>query len=184
MEEMPTGIYESLMQAVLSQRGYVHCPRNAKLKELNMKITIALLCAICISTASAKANAESIFVGKVRSVQTWPNGASFLQFELDPDRGLAWVSASFCERYIFGDPEASDCKAYNQYNFRVRGLAYDRSSGVIHVGRHVCARVENGLVRPIIRKAGHCDLTTVSVRQYYGLQRDWRWMDVISLQLN
>ncbi|HEX3441790.1 MAG TPA: hypothetical protein VHT93_15705, partial [Pseudolabrys sp.] len=148
-----------------------------------MKTIIALLCAASISTASTKANAESIFVAKVPWVQTWPNGASFLEFKLDPELGHAWVSASFCERYIFGDPAASECKPYNQYNFRVRGLTYDGSSGVIRIGGHVCAVVENGLVRPIIRQTGHCNLTSVKVRQDYEFPRYWRWMDVISLQL-
>ena len=148
-----------------------------------MKITIALLCAVSVLTASAKANAESIFVGKVPTVHTWPNGASFLDFQLDPDLGRAWVSASFCERYFPGDWAASDCRPYNRYKFRVRGLTYDGSSGVIHYGRHVCALVENGLLRPIVRQTGRCNLTSVTVRQDHGLQRDWRWMDVITLQV-
>jgi hypothetical protein len=160
----------------------VHYHRNAKLKELNMKIAVALLCAVSI-LAPAKAHAKSIFVGKVPTVQTWPNGASFLDFQLDPSLGRAWVSASFCEKYIPGDWAASDCRPYNRYKFRVRGLTYDGSSGVIRFGSHVCAMVENGLLRPIVRQTGRCNLTTVTIRQDQGLEGNWRSMDVITLQL-
>jgi hypothetical protein len=148
-----------------------------------MKIAIALLCAVSILAASSKANAESIFVGKVPTVQTWPNGASFLEFQLDPDLGRAWVSADFCERYFPADWAASDCRPYNRYKFRVRGLTYDGSLGVIRFGRHVCALVENGLMRPIVRQTGRCNLTTATIRQDYGFERNWRSMDVITLQV-
>ena len=139
-----------------------------------MKITIALLCAVSISAASAKANAESIFVGEVPAVHTFPNGASFLEFQLDPHQGHAWVSASFCEKYVTGDWAASDCRPYNRYKFNVRGLTYDGYSGVIHFGRHVCAVVENGPFHPIVHQTGRCKLTSVTIR----------WMDVITLQLD
>jgi hypothetical protein len=148
-----------------------------------MKIAIALLCVVSILPASAKADAESTFVGKVPAVRTFPNGAALLEFQLDPDLGRAWVSASYCEKYVSGDWAASDCRPYNRYKFSVRGLTYDGSSGVIHFGRHVCALVENGLLRPIVRQTGRCNLTSVTIRQDYGLQRNWRWMDVITLQL-
>src|SRR5262249_19797592 len=97
----------------------------------------------------------------------------------------AWVSATLCGRFIAGDPESSDCRRYNQHDFHVRGLVYDRSSGAIRFGSHVCAWVEPGFLRSIDRQTGECQLSIHKVRQdnAEGFQDSWRWVDVISIQL-
>lgn len=150
-----------------------------------MKIMIALLWAVSVLVVSVNANAAAVFVAKVPAVWRWPSGAAILEFRHNADPGRAWVSATLCERYIPGNWEDSDCRRYNQYDFRVGGLIYDRSSGEIRLGRHICARVENGLLGPVDRQTGRCGLAIDRVREEYddGIQRRWRWMDVITIQL-
>jgi hypothetical protein len=144
-----------------------------------------LLSAASILLVSPGANAETVFVAKVRSVQTWPNGAAILEFRHNDNPGRAWVSATLCDRFVAGDPENSDCKLYNQYDFHVPGLTYDRSSGAIRLGSRVCARVEPGLLRPVDRETGQCQLSIHTVRQEAdnGFRGNWRWMDEINIQL-
>jgi hypothetical protein len=147
-----------------------------------MKIMIALLSAVSVLVVSAKADAGSVFVAKVPSVWRWPNGEAILEFRHNADLRRAWISATLCEKYIPGNWEDSDCRRYNQYDFRVNGLIYDRSSNEIRLGRHICTRVENGLLGPINRQTGHCGLTIGRVREEYD-DGNWRWMDVITIQL-
>jgi len=156
------------------------------LKEAKMKTVIALLSTISMLVVSAEARSESIFVAKVRSVQRIPNGAAILEFRGDPDLNRAWVSATLCGKYVVGDWAASDCRPYNQYKIRVAGLVYDSSSGAIRFRRHVCARVENGLVGPIYRQTGDCKLRIGTIGDEYddGFKRYWRPMDVITIQLS
>jgi hypothetical protein len=150
-----------------------------------MKIMIALLCAVSVLVISAKANAGTVFVAKVPSVWRWPTGEAILEFRHNADLRRAWISATLCEKYIPGNWEDSECKRYNQYDFRVVGLVYDSSSGEIRLGKHICAQVENGLLGSISRQTGHCGLTTSRVREEYddGIQGHWRWVDVITIQL-
>ena len=126
-----------------------------------MKTVTALFSAIFILTVSVRAHSESVFVGKVRHVQRIPNGEAILEFGQNVYPNRAWVSATLCEKYVPGDWAASDCRPYNQYKFRVVGLIYDGYSGEIRLGRHVCAWVENGLLRPISRQTGQCGLMLI-----------------------
>jgi hypothetical protein len=145
-----------------------------------------LLSAAFIVLASPGANANTVFVAKVRSVQTWPNGAAIMTFHHNDNPGRAWVSVSLCGRLIAGDPAASDCRVYNQYDFHVPGLIYDRSSGAIRLGSRVCAWVEPGLLRSVDRETGQCQLSIHPVRQDVddGFRGSWRPMDVINIQLS
>ena len=144
-----------------------------------------LLSAAFIVLVSPGANAKTVFVAKVRSVPTSPNGAAILTFRHNDNPGRAWVSVSLCGRFIAGDPGSSDCPVYNQYDFHVPGLTYDRSSGAIRLGSRVCAWAEPGLLRPVDRETGQCQLSIHTVRQDVdnGFQGSWRWMDVINIQL-
>jgi hypothetical protein len=144
-----------------------------------------LLSAASVLVLSAGANAETVFVAKVRYVQTWPNGAAVLEFRHGDNPSRAWVSATFCGKYFAGDSEGSDCRRYNQYDFHVPGLTYDRSSGAIRFGSHVCAQVEPGLLRAVDRQTGECTLSVHAVRQddNSGFQQSWRWANVIDIQL-
>lgn len=145
----------------------------------------ALLLAVFGLVASPGVNAGTIFVAEVRSVQTWPNGAAILEFRHGDNPSRAWVSATLCGRFLAGDSENSDCRRYNQHDFHVRGLIYDRSSGAIRLGPYVCAGVEPGLLRSVDRQTGQCQLSIHTVRQDddQGFQGSWRWMDVINIQL-
>jgi hypothetical protein len=144
-----------------------------------------LLSAAFIVLVSPGANANTVFVAKVRSVSTSTNGAAIMEFRHNENPGRAWVSVSLCGRFIAGDPGASDCRVYNQYDFHVPGLTYDRSSGAIRLGSRVCAWVEPGLLRPVDRETGQCQLSIHTVRQDIdtGFRGSWRWMDVINIQL-
>ncbi|WP_454628926.1 hypothetical protein [Bradyrhizobium cenepequi] len=151
-----------------------------------MKTVVALLSMIFVLVVPAEAHSESVFVAKVPSVWRTPNGAAFLEFRHNPDQNRAWVSATLCDKYVTGDWAASDCKLYNQHKIRVAGLVYDSSLGAIRFGKHVCARVENGLVGPIYRQTGDCKLNIHTIRANYdnGFETYWRPMDVITMQLN
>ncbi len=144
-----------------------------------------LLSAAFIVLVSPGANANTVFVAKVRSVPISPNGAAIMTFRHNDNPGRAWVSVSLCGRFIAGDPESSDCGVYNQYDFHVPGLIYDRSSGAIRLGSRVCAWVEPGLLRPVDRETGQCQLNIHTVRQDVdtGFGGSWRWMDVINIEL-
>jgi hypothetical protein len=146
-------------------------------REFNMDRMTVLLSAAFILAVSPGVHAETIFVAEVPSVQTWPNGAAILEFRHD-NPGRAWVSATFCGKLIASDPENSDCRPYNEYNFRVRGLAYDSSSGAIRLGSHVCAWTEPGILRSVDRQTGQCTLSVNTVRH-----DDRRLMGVINIQL-
>jgi hypothetical protein len=161
-------------------REWVHEDRGVKMKRMAV-----LLSAASILFVSSGANAETVFVAKVPNVQTWPNGAAILEFRHGDNPGRAWVSATLCGRYFAGDPENSDCRRYNQYDFRVPGLTYDRSLGEIRLGSHVCARSEPGLLNPVDRQTGQCTLGIHTVRQEddSGVQTSWRPMDVIDIRL-
>lgn len=151
-----------------------------------MKTVVAILSTILVLAVPATAYSKTVFVAKVRSVWRTPNGAAFLEFGGNPAFNRAWVSATLCGKYVPGDWAASDCRLYNQYKIGVAGLIYDRSSGAIRLGRHVCAWVENGLVRPIYRQTGDCQLNIDTVRAGYdnGFARSWQPMDVITIQLS
>lgn len=150
-----------------------------------MKTVFALLWAVSLLVVSATADAGTVFVAKVPSVWRWPTGEAILQFRHNADLGRAWISATLCEKYIPGNWEDSDCRRYNQYDFRVGGLIYDSSSGEIRLGKHICARVEDGLLGPLNRQTGRCRPNIDRVREEYpgGLEGQWRWMDVITVQL-
>ena len=150
-----------------------------------MKTATALLSALFVLTVSVTAHSESVFVAKVPHVQRIPNGEAILEFGQNVYLNRAWVSATLCEKYVPGDWAASDCRAYNQYKFRVAGLIYDGYSGEIRLGRHVCAWVENGLLRPIARQTGQCGLRINTITNVYddGFQKHWRLMDVITIRL-
>jgi hypothetical protein len=150
-----------------------------------MKTVATLLLTIFILIVSVKAHSESVFVGKVPHVRRIPNGDAILEFGHNAYPNRAWVSATLCEKYVPGDWEASDCRPYNQYKFRVAGLIYDGNSGQIRLGKHVCAWVENGFLRPISRKTGQCGLNISTIPNVYddGFQKHWRLMDVITIQL-
>ncbi len=154
-------------------------------RELNMNRMSLLLSAAFILALSPGVNAETVFVAKVRDVQTWPNGAAVLEFRHGDNPSRAWVSATLCGGYSAGDSENSDCRRSNEYNFRVQGLTYDSSSGAIRLGSHVCTQAEPGLLRPVDRQTGQCTLSINTVRQGDddGLQGNWRWMDVINIRL-
>ena len=79
------------------------------------RMNIFLLAASSL-VASPIANAATIFVAEVPSVQTWPNGAAVLEFHHGINPSRAWVSASFCGKLISGDSENSDCRRYNQHD--------------------------------------------------------------------
>jgi hypothetical protein len=149
------------------------------------RMTLLFLSAASILAVSPSVNAETVFVAKVPNVQTWPNGAAILEFRHGDNPGRAWVSATLCGKYFAGDSENSDCRRYNQHEFPVRGLIYDRSSSEIRLGRHVCAWVEPGLLRAVDRPTGQCTLSVNTVRQDDDdrLQGNWRWMDVINIHL-
>ncbi|MGY3603636.1 hypothetical protein [Bradyrhizobium sp. Leo121] len=151
-----------------------------------MKTVVVLLSTIFLLAVPVTAHSKSVFVAKVPSVWRTPNGAAFLEFRSNPDLNRAWVSATLCDKYVNGDWAASECKPYNSYKIRVAGLVYDRSLGAIRLGKHVCAWVEDGLVRPIFRQTGQCKLNIGTVRQDYsdGFDTYWRPMDVITIQLN
>ena len=151
-----------------------------------MKTAIALLSAIFMLAVSVEAHSESIFVAKVPSVQRIPNGEAILEFRHDPGLNGAWVSATLCNKYVVGNPSASDCRPYNQYRIKVAGLIYDRSSGAIRFHRYVCAWTEPGLVAPVYRETGQCKLHIGTIGDEYddGFKRYWRSMDVITMQLS
>ena len=148
-----------------------------------MNRTTVLLSAAFIALVSPVADASTVFVAKVRSVPTSPNGAAIMEFRHNDNPGRAWVSVTLCGKFITGDPEASDCPAYNQYRFHVPGLTYDKSSGAIRLGSHVCATVEPGLGRPVDRETGQCQLSIHTVRQDVGNGGSWDWMDEINIEL-
>jgi hypothetical protein len=145
----------------------------------------AFLLAASILIVSPGVNAGTVLVAEVPSVQTWPNGAAILEFHHGDNPSRAWISATLCGRFIAGDSENSDCRRYNQHDFHVRGLTYDRALGAIRFGSHVCAWVEPGLLRPVDRQTGECRLSIHKVRQDddEGFERSWRWMDVIAIHL-
>jgi hypothetical protein len=144
-----------------------------------------LLSAAFIVLVSPGANADTVFVAKVRSVSTSPNGAAILNFRHNDNPGRAWVSITLCGKLIAADPANSECRLYNQYDFHVPGLTYDRSSGAIRLGSRVCAWVEPGLLRPVDRETGQCQLSIHTVRQDVdnGFRGSWRSMDEINIQL-
>jgi hypothetical protein len=103
----------------------------------------------------------------------YPTVKPFWNSDTNEYPNRAWVSATLCGKYVPGDWEASDCRPYNQYKFRVAGLIYDGSSGQIRLGKHVCAWVENGFLRPISRQTGQCGLNINTIPNVYddGFQK-------------
>ncbi len=142
-----------------------------------------LLSAAFVALVSPAAHASTVFVAKVRSVPTSPNGAAILEFHHNDNPGRAWVSVSLCSKLIASDPANSDCPLYDQHAFHVPGLTYDKSSGAIRLGSHVCATVEPGLGRAVDHETGQCQLSIHTVRQDVGNGGNWDWMDEIDIQL-
>lgn len=161
------------------------CLLSRLLGLLTLAVFFTIPASVAAQAATINVHSESVFVGKVPHVQRIPNGEAILEFGHNEYPNRAWVSATLCEKYVPGDWEASDCRPYNQYKFRVAGLVYDGYSGQIRLGKHVCAWVENGFLRPVARQTGQCALNINTFPNVFddGFQKYWRLMDVITIQL-
>ena len=70
----------------------------------------ALLLAAFGLVVSPGLNAGTVFVAKVRSVQTWPDGAAILEFRHGDNPGRAWVSATLRSKFLARNSGNSDCR--------------------------------------------------------------------------